>query len=273
MPSCFYSEPIARYRDSLLKAFSGLPPLKDGRPAYLAYRSEKATFSFPRFQREDRRHSYINPVSFFFLSKILSDNYVLLRGINKKSLISIAPSIFDWRGERTLNRPLFDVRESEAANLSAGYELLAEADINAFYHSIYTHAIAWAVHGKLTAKKNRGNNLLGNLIDLIVRNAQGGQTIGLPVGPDTSRFIAEIVGTAIDRTIQRALKKRKWNPRNRSAMRFVDDYIFGCSSLQEAESVIASIRRAANEYELELNNSKRRFGKVGHFFKQRGGST
>jgi hypothetical protein len=208
MPSCFYSELLARYRNSLLRIFSAFPS-RNGNPAYYAYKSEKATFNFPRFQREDRRHSYINPVSFFFLSKLLSDNYIFLRNINKKSAISIAPSIFDWTGSRSLIKPPFDARETQSAKLNAEYELLAEADINAFYHSIYTHAIAWAIHGKATAKRNRGFNLVGNLIDLLVRNAQDGQTVGLPVGPDTSRFIAEIVGTAIDRSIQKTLRRKR----------------------------------------------------------------
>src|SRR5262245_14475563 len=78
MPSCFYSEELARQRNSLLRIFSALPRRKNGNPDYFGYRSERSTFAFPRFLREDRRHSYINPVSFFFLSKVLADNYVAL---------------------------------------------------------------------------------------------------------------------------------------------------------------------------------------------------
>jgi hypothetical protein len=266
MPSCFYSEQLARYRNSLLRIFESLPK-KDGNPHYFSYKSEKAHFAFPRFQREDRRHSYINPISFFFLSKTLSDNYIALRSLNKKSALSIAPSILDWSGERALIRPLFDVREAQIADLNARHEYLVEVDINAFYHSIYTHTIPWAIHGKSIAKKNRGYGLVGNLLDLLVRNAQDEQTIGIPVGPDTSRFIAEIVGTAVDRVIQKALKKRTWSARDRSGMRFVDDYLFGCSSFQEAESVMASVRKSINEFELELNSSKTKVQPSGPFYR------
>jgi Reverse transcriptase (RNA-dependent DNA polymerase) len=266
MPSCFYSEQLGRYRNSLLTQFLALPPQKNGNPDYYAYKSEKSYFNFPRFQREDRRHAYINPISFFFLSKTLSDNYVKLRSITKKSGLSITPSLVDWKGDRAVTRPLFDVKQQQTANLNALYELLAEADIQAFYHSIYTHAISWAIHGKTVAKKNRSLTWVGNLIDLLVRNAQDGQTVGLPVGPDTSRFIAEIVGAAIDQSIQKALNKRKWSTKERSGMRFVDDYMFGSSSLQDAKSVIAAVRRAVNEFELELNNSKTSIRSSGPFF-------
>jgi hypothetical protein len=84
--------------------------------------------------------------------------------------------------------------------------------------------------------------MYGNLLDLLVRNAQDGQTIGLPVGPDTSRLLAEVIGTAVDRAIQIALKgKRNWSPKQRGGMRFVDDYTFGCASQQEAEIIVAAV--------------------------------
>ncbi len=66
---------------------------------------------------------------------------------------------------------------SQRATLNAGYELLAEADIAAFFHSVYTHTIPWAIHGKVLAKqKKQDMSLYGNLLDLLVRNAQDGQT-------------------------------------------------------------------------------------------------
>jgi hypothetical protein len=266
MPSCFYSETLGQKRDVLIDVFDRQPNVK-GSPHFYRYKSERAGFNFPRFRREDRRHSYIHPVSYFYLAKVLAGNYVAIRKLNRKSRMSISPSIFDWAGDRALIRPAFDARDTQSATLNAAYELLAEADINAFFHSLYTHAIPWAIHGKTTAKRNHGLSLYGNIIDLLVRNAQDGQTIGLPVGPDTSRLIAEVVGTAVDRAIQKSLKSaRSWSTKRRGAMRFVDDFTFGCTSLQEAEAVIAAVRRCVNEYELELNNTKTRIQATGPFF-------
>jgi hypothetical protein len=268
MPSCFYSERFGANRDAVLKAFEIIPSKKKGSPHFYLFKSERAVFNFPRFAREDRRHAYINPVSYFYLSKALAENYVAIRKLNRRSKVSIAPAIFDWAGERALIRPAFGARDAQRVTLNAGYELLAEADIAAFFHSVYTHTIPWAIHGKVLAKqKKQDMTMYGNLLDLLVRNAQDGQTIGLPVGPDTSRLLAEIIGTAVDQAIQTALKgQRKWSAKHRGGMRFVDDYTFGCTSQQEAEIMIAAVRRCANEFELDLNNTKTRISPTGPFF-------
>jgi Reverse transcriptase (RNA-dependent DNA polymerase) len=268
MPSCFYSGRFGANRDAVLKAFGTIPSKKKSPPHFYLFKGERAVFNFPRFGREDRRHAYVNPVSYFYLSKVLAENYVAIRKLNRRSKVSIAPAIFDWAGERALIRPAFDARDSQRATLNAGYELLAEADISAFFHSVYTHTIPWAIHGKILAKqKKQDMSLYGNLLDLLVRNAQDGQTIGLPVGPDTSRLLAEIIGTAVDKAIQTALKgKRNWSAKQRGGMRFVDDFTFGCTSQAEAEILVAAVRRCANEFELELNNNKTSISPTGPFF-------
>jgi hypothetical protein len=105
------------------------------------------------------------------------------------------------------------LRDDFRIELSARRETYVAADVRAFFHSIYTHAIAWAIHGKEVAKQQRGTALYGNLIDLLCRNAQDGQTIGLPVGPDTSRLIAEIVAAAMDVQLQGRLGSRAGSAR------------------------------------------------------------
>lgn len=100
-------------------------------------------------------------------------------------------------------------------------------------------------------KNNRGIEHFGNLIDLICRNAQDGQTIGLPVGPDTSRFIAEVIGSAIDVELQAALAVT-----GKDASRYIDDFTIGCNQGQSGESLIATVRQVVGHYELELNNEK-----------------
>src|SRR5262249_3052544 len=113
------------------------------------------------------------------------------------------------------------------------------------------HSISWAIHTKRISKKNYSDALIGNLIDRLSRNLQDGQTIGLPVGPDTSRLVAELVGAAIDVEVQKTIKNMR-----RRGMRFVDDFMLGCEDRAAAEKAIATIRRAANEFELDLNNEK-----------------
>ncbi|MCV5837901.1 RNA-directed DNA polymerase, partial [Escherichia coli] len=73
-----------------------------------------------------------------------------------------------------------------------------KTDISRFYHSIYTHSIAWTYHTKDISKRNRSNSLFGNVLDKHSQDSQDGQTIGLPIGPDTSLIIAESLLSNID---------------------------------------------------------------------------
>ncbi len=66
-----------------------------------------------------------------------------------------------------------------------------KTDLSRFYQTIYTHSLPWAIHGKAQAKENKENGLYGNKLDSCVRNTQDQQTIGLPVGPDTSFILSE----------------------------------------------------------------------------------
>ena len=80
------------------------------------------------------------------------------------------------------------------------------ADISSFYPSVYTHTIPWALHSKAVAKKNKAKNdtYFGNILDGCSMGVQDWQTVGLPIGPDTSHIIAEIIGVAIDLQIKEA---------------------------------------------------------------------
>ncbi len=251
LPQCFASESLGRYRKSILAGIDALPPTRRGNPDYHAFISEPAWFYYPRFGKEDRRHGVPNPVAHLLLSRALADNYVDLRRKARASNITLSPPVFDWSGTRALMRPSVELRENFRINLSSRREQYAEADIRAFFHSIYTHSIPWAVHGKEFAKRNRGVTHYGNLIDLLCRNAQGGQTLGLPVGPDTSRLIAEVVASALDTHLQNRLGMGA-----RDASRYIDDYTLSNADGAAGEELLAVLRQSAAIFELELNNEK-----------------
>ena len=42
-------------------------------------------------------------------------------------------------------------------------------------------------------------NLLGDKLDRLVRKGQDNQTIGIPIGPDTSRILSEIIAVGIEK--------------------------------------------------------------------------
>ncbi len=250
LPGCFTSESLSLNRASLSLVFGAIPQIR-GRPAYQRFISDKATFYYPRFRNTDRVHSVINPISFFFLSKAISERYADLQKLERKSKYSISRSFFDWMGNRAIRRPPFDSRDEFISRVSTRFEYTVTADIRSFYHAIYTHSIPWAIHGKAFAKKDRDLSHYGNEIDLLVRNAQGGQTVGLPVGPDTSRVLAEVIASAIDVSLNVHLKRN-----SNDASRFVDDFTFGCNSVSEGQRIIAEVRRAVGHFELDISQEK-----------------
>lgn len=250
LPPCFVSRDLAKYRTFIWDQITNLPDEKK-MPAYQKFISEPTWFYFPRFRKNDRRHGVLNPISYLALSKVIADNYVDLAKVTRRSKISTSPPLFDWQGSRAILRSSVDLRDDFRMDLSSRHEEFISADIQSFFHSIYTHAIPWAIHGKDWAKKNRNPKYYGNLIDLVCRNSQNGQTIGLPVGPDTSRLLAEVIASAIDCDLTQKLKVTGQN-----ASRYVDDYTLGVKNGESGKNVIAQIRRSVADFELELNHEK-----------------
>lgn len=251
LPPCFVSHDLAKYRKSVADRVDELPPDRRGRPAFHSFITEPLWFYFPRFGRDDRRHAVPNPISYLLLARTLAENYVALRTVAKRSTISASPPVFDWLGSRAIMRPNIDLRDDFRTDLSARCEEFVAADIRSFFHSIYTHSIPWAIHGKEWAKRNRDVSHFGNLIDLLCRNMQDGQTNGLPVGPDTSRLLAEVVASAVDQDLRARITLS-----NRDGSRYIDDYTISSSDGARGESLIAALRQAAAVFELELNNDK-----------------
>lgn len=137
-------------------------------------------------------------------------------------------------------------------NSAAGYRFVLRTDISRFFPTIYTHSVPWAIHGKALAKKNRKPTpkFFGNLLDLALRQGQDQQTIGLPIGPDTSHIIAESIAVAIDLELK---KKLKGFP---AGFRYVDDYFMFFATAQEAETALAVLIRALKDFELQVNFEK-----------------
>ena len=73
--------------------------------------------------------------------------------------------------------------EQRSIEIGLDYSCLTHTDLTDCYGAIYTHSIAWAVHGKNVAKDSRNvNGLIGNQIDKHLRGMSHGQTNGIPQG-------------------------------------------------------------------------------------------
>jgi hypothetical protein len=138
---------------------------------------------------------------------------------------------------------------SERAKRSVGQRYVLHADIARFYPSIYTHSIPWAIHGKATARADRANALYGNRLDLWIRETQDKQTGGIPVGPDSSFLLAEVVASAIDHELSTILGDLK-------GTRYIDDYHLYFPLRADAERALAELHRIAGQFELDINGLK-----------------
>jgi len=190
-----------------------------------------------------------NPTDFFRLAGFVVDNWSLLSSIAGNSHISMTVPVAERRPRAIGSRSTFADRANRRANLRSQSRYVLQADINQLYHSIYTHSMSWAIHGKSTAKaKKTDRALLGNVLDRLVRNSQDQQSVGIPIGPDISFLIAEMILSVNDVELL--------NKGIRNGFRAIDDYEFGFDSLTEAESCRETLQQTLNEYELVLNADK-----------------
>ncbi len=197
-----------------------------------------------------RRLGIPNPILYFNLCCAIEQNWSQIDTHVRQSQLSHSIPIVGPSSGRALLRSDNHSQLSDfKAHTRATSRFIVKTDISRFYHSIYTHSIPWALHGKLFAKSNKQKKCLGNTLDKWIRNGQDGQTIGIPIGPDTSLAIAEIILCAADISLGKKLPGIR-------GFRYMDDYEFGFSTYSKAEAGISAIQETLNDYELELNPRK-----------------
>lgn len=206
-------------------------------------------FSHARGGLLRRQLSLCNPVSFYLLSRELVSNWHQVSSCSSGTTLSATTPEFKTRG-RAINGKFPQADRSRLAQQSRlGRRFVLTTDISRFYHSIYTHSIPWAMHTKSRAKIDRSFSLLGNKLDYLVRQGQDGQTIGIPIGPDTSLVFAEMIMQRCDDALISALPGIRGH-------RFIDDYELSFSTRTEAEDAFHILNSCLADYELALNPKK-----------------
>jgi len=218
--------------------------------------SKAISFSIPK-GREQRRNLCIpNPHHQFLLSKVIVENWEELNNFYKLSKLSLTKPIRKGKSSRAIEREYtFNEITRQSIIKSTASRYILKTDISRYYSTIYTHSIAWAIHGKDEAKKNRSNKLLGNVIDIYIRNTKDQQTLGIPIGPDTSLVVSEILGTSIDKMIADRIENVK-------GFRYVDDIYLYFRELGEAERAKYTLSSIFSEFELEMNTEKTKILKL-----------
>lgn len=247
LPPPFVTETFAKFRNSIHQEWSALdqPP-----------KTQFEVYSYPRIGRKRRKLALVNPITQLFLTKKIADNWVEITKFLGSSKITLDSPMLYENSLRAIPKPDFNLISLKRIDAESRYEHILMSDISRFYGTIYTHTLPWALHGKSHCKANINNQsimnaLLGNSLDVLVRKGQDNQTIGIPIGPDTSRILAEIIAVGIEREFT----KLSDFSHNR-VFRYIDDWFLGFDGAGEAEDAISLLSKACSEYELELNDEK-----------------
>jgi hypothetical protein len=221
-----------------------------------SYLPEK--FSVPRSSYYRRNISIVNPVGFYFLSRDIAKFWSEIASHYQKSPLSRSIPNFE-ESLRAINLIKFSELYEEKVLAGAGYQYAIVTDVTNYFPTLYTHTLPWALHGKAVAKKNRKSRtggMYGNDLDRRSMDIQDGQTIGLPIGPDTSHILAEVIGVAVDLKLREELGA--WP----AGFRYVDDFFLFFDTREEAERGLAAVIKAVNSFELQINAAKTRITKV-----------
>lgn len=213
-------------------------------------------YTVPRYGHARRMLTIVNPVNQLQVAKIISNNWSDISERLKKSTITeFKPEIRLTGNGRSVTGVDFDSVARRRAHILASYGRYVKTDIARFYPSVYTHAVAWCIVGKEKAKATFNTKEFkqsyGNLLDKAIGAGQQGQTIGIPIGPDTSRIVSELIAAEVE-----CLTKEQIPDLEERAVRYVDDMIIGLKETETASAVLSGLSSALYEYELELNAEK-----------------
>jgi hypothetical protein len=244
LPPPFHSEAIAQY---FLDNPSGY--LSDGKQPL-----RSAIYSASKRGISRRTFSAIHPTTAHDLAEFFQTRAPELDKLFEGSLSSFSVPRHTPDGDRALEIASHNRLEVERLARLSGYRFIAKTDISRFYHSIYTHSVPWAFHGKEAAKKIRkfdSEEIYFNRLDSVLRQGQDGQTIGIPVGPDASRYVAELICYSIDKDFE-----KRCGGDDIALIRHVDDVWIGAQSHADAERALWFYRSCLREFELDINESK-----------------
>lgn len=199
-----------------------------------------------------RKLTIPNPVNQYQVARAVAEGWPELKAACMLSPISLTTPRYLKHGARAISpRSPFDAIPVARARSRTASRYLLATDLSQFYPSIYTHSIPWALHSKAVAKaKPVDYSLLGNVLDLAIRNGQDKQTIGIPIGPDTSLVIAEALLSSVDNQLSDTIARR--------GFRYIDDIACGFRTVAEAEETLGRLQHLIGDLQLQLNPRKTR---------------
>lgn len=216
--------------------------------------AEAEVISKPKKGFERRFLHITHPLPQALLAYEIAENWRSVAGWIGRQQFSLDRPDISKKFDRGIDRIGFPAHQAKKAFIEATSDWLVTTDISRFYPTIYTHSIAWAAYGKERVKSDMKvyDGSLADRIDALVRTCNRKQTIGIPIGPETSRIIADIISARIDFEFEKARPTSSFAKIDR----LQDDWFVGTSTLQEAEQALATISACYRAFGLEINGSK-----------------
>lgn len=220
------------------------------------------TYTVPRTVEGRRNLAIVNPLAQLGLSLALTINKKAIGDIiydTKSTLYSIES---DKENKKAFSGLQFRKRDEVDRKILSVSDCVLKADISRFFYTIYTHSITWAVLGKEKAKALFSTNRATRAtlyahwsasIDSSLQSCQSRETFGVPVGPDTSRIVAELILAEVekDEAYAEAVK-------GRPASRLLDDFLIVFYTEEVAYKALGALRSALWKFNLQLNEDKTR---------------
>ena len=219
------------------------------------------TFSMPRTADTRRVLALPHPTSQLALSRIIADHRAEIGKTIDNTLITLYNTKPDTQKGRAFLGIDFNSRPAKEFTILSRHPVILKADIANFFHTIYTHSIPWGVLGKQHNKdiregkdKKAKTDLerhWASLLDVAIQRGNSRETFGIPVGPDTSKIIAELLLAGVHKTQPFAQMID-----GHGAYRMVDDFFIGFEDETAARRCRDELRRALWEFNLHLNEDK-----------------
>ncbi len=230
-------------------------------------------FSIPKGQYSRRLLQLPNPINFIQLVNHICTlkHWGILENHFKNSAFSHSKVIENKdagkfilnKDNRAIKTNYSNLSLSKEKTIIDSFDMLYEVkiDIAKFYPSVYTHSVVWAILGKERAKKLwrlKGAKTtepdfpqydFGEKLDNFIRYGQDNQSVGIPIGPDTSHIIAEIIGCYIDKQFKSKFSDVK-------AFRYFDDYHIYVDTEEKAQRALKYMQQILADLQLTMNEHK-----------------
>lgn len=216
--------------------------------------NEGTGYYITKNNNSQRRLSIPHPLAYSNVCKIIYENWKEIKCCMTKNWRCQKISMIRPRNSAASKRLVpMEYNTKTKDDLLAKLEILGngkyivKTDISMAFPSIYSHSVAWAIKGKEIAQKERNIEDWINRLDRAIRYMSNNESIGIPVSPDISNIIFDLVISCIDKKlINQGFKY----------VRYIDDFFCVCETKEEAEKFILILTKELNEFRLRINDKK-----------------